>query len=78
MANNVYKKQSTFQMYYTMHYAPFLKNGATRCLTEPYYQALLRILVPYIQTDMNVLDLRCALGRMSFELAKRTRDSDRH
>jgi ubiquinone/menaquinone biosynthesis C-methylase UbiE len=72
MASNAYKKQSTLHMYYTMHYAPFLKNGTAACLTEPYYQAMLHLIAPYVQAHMNVLDMGCALGRMSFELAKQT------
>jgi SAM-dependent methyltransferase len=75
MANTLYQKQRTIEMYATMQYAPFLKKGNVDCLTEPYYQAMLRILLPYIQAEMNVLDLGCALGRMSFELAKHTRET---
>jgi SAM-dependent methyltransferase len=72
MASTLYQKQRTIEMYSTMQYAPFLKKGHVPCLTEPFYQAMLRILLPYIQAEMNVLDLGCALGRMSFELTKHT------
>jgi SAM-dependent methyltransferase len=73
MASNVYQKQRTIEMYSTMQYAPFLKKGDKDCLTEPYYQAMLRMLFPYMQPEMTALDLGCALGRMSFELANHTR-----
>jgi ubiquinone/menaquinone biosynthesis C-methylase UbiE len=72
MVKAVYTTEQTINMYYLMQYGPFLKNGTAACLTEPYYQAMLRILIPYMQADMHVLDLGCALGRMSFELAKQT------
>jgi SAM-dependent methyltransferase len=52
-----------------------LKKERAPCLTEPYYQALLRLLLPYVQAHMNVLDLGCALGRMSFEVAKHTQET---
>jgi ubiquinone/menaquinone biosynthesis C-methylase UbiE len=74
MVKAVYTTQQTIAMYYLMQYGPFLKKGNTACLTEPFYQAMLRLLIPYIQPDMHVLDLGCGLGRMSFELAQHTRE----
>jgi SAM-dependent methyltransferase len=70
MVKAVYTTQQTIDMYYLMQYAPFLTTDNNPCLTEPYYQAMLRILEPYVQKETNVLDVGCALGRMTFELAK--------
>lgn len=70
MLSKVYKKQSTIDMYYTMHYAPFLKKGNAPCLTEPFYQQIIHILKPYLNKNTRLLDIGCALGRMVFELAK--------
>jgi len=70
MVKAVYTTEQTINMYCLMQYGPFLKKERMACLTEPYYQAMLDILIPSLQPDMTVLDLGCALGRMTFELAK--------
>jgi SAM-dependent methyltransferase len=71
MARAVYSNQQTIVMYYTMQYAPFLTTGNRPCLTEPYYQAMLRMLAPHIRAETRALDMGCGLGRMVFELAKK-------
>jgi ubiquinone/menaquinone biosynthesis C-methylase UbiE len=67
----VYTTQQTITMYYEMQFAPFLTTGNHLCLTEPYYQAMLRMLAPYVRAETRVLDVGCGLGRMVFELAQR-------
>ncbi len=75
MVKAVYTTQQTIEMYYLMQYGPFLKKEHPPCLTEPFYQAMLRMPLLSMHPDMQVLDLGCALGRMSFELAAHTRET---
>lgn len=69
-STKIYNTQKAVEKYYQMQYCPFLIDKAISCSTEPYYQEILSIIKPYLQTETRLLEIGCGLGRIIFESIK--------
>lgn len=63
-----YESDGVLKNYIRSQYGPFLKRNPYYD-SESFYQKILLEIQPYIKDNMKVLDVGCATGRVSFELA---------
>lgn len=72
-----YPRPEYLSIYYEAHYGPYLNYTSRddrfipRALTEGFYQTISNLCVPYLNENSTALDIGCAFGRLSMELAKK-------
>ena len=73
-----HETQQYLSMYYDAHFGSYVLDSSNDAfiplgVTEAFYQQVAYLCLPYITSESLCLDLGCALGRLSLELAKRSR-----
>lgn len=73
-----HETQQYLNMYHDAHFGSYILDTSIDAfiplgVTEAFYQQIVNVCIPYITSESCCLDLGCAFGRLSLELAKRSR-----